>query len=180
MRKFVWMPVVSLGRKSQGQFLEIMSEPACFGGINMDALKNCGLAQNVAETERVLRQLSAQPSCAHLYLTCFLANLSNTQGINFGLLAASFIQKIIVTGHLDITKAYLPVSESSHFVDKVNAILNLGKQPEPLPFFFPRVLAEGNTLLLSKLAAMNIVLKPIGSLRDVLMDFGMASQLKEM
>lgn len=181
MRKFVWVPVVSLGRNTQGQFLEIMSEPTCFGGINMEALQNCGLNKNIAATKTVLSGLPYQPSSAKLYLTGFMANLGNTQGINLALLLAGFIQaptcphqKIIVTGQLDTAKAALPVTTTSYFEAKANTILNLGTQPEALPFYFPRaMLTEKHTRLLAQLAAANIVLKPIGSLSEVLVDFGM-------
>ncbi|NOT84623.1 MAG: hypothetical protein HOP02_07570 [Methylococcaceae bacterium] len=179
MRKFVWVPVVSLGREATGQFLEIMSEPTLMGGINMNALKNCGFNKNIAHIEAVLTQLSVKPSSAKLYLTGFLVNLSNTQGVNLGLLIACFMQapacpyqKIIVTGNLDTEK--LTVTDAVNFEAKIQTLLNLGKQAEPIAFFFPRVmLNENNAALLAPLAAMNIRLKPIDSLWDVLVDFGL-------
>lgn len=181
MRKFVWVPIVSLGQNTQGKFLEIMSEPACFGGINMDALKNYGLTKNIAATQVVLKRVTQQPSSANLYLTSFLANLSNTQGINLGLILASFIQaptcpyqKIIVAGQLETAKASLSVTTTGHFETKVKTILNLGEQAEPIPFYFPRAMTtESHLPLLSQMAALNIVLKPVDNLAEALFDFGL-------
>jgi hypothetical protein len=184
MRKFVWIPVVSLGPQTPGQFLEIMSEPACFGGINMDALKNCGLDKNIAETQAILKQLTQQPNRANLYLTRYLVNLSNTQGVNLGLTLASFIQaptcpyqKVIVTGQLqlDATQASLSIATTGHFEAKIQTILNLGAQSDSIPFYFPRaMITESNATLLSQLPALNIVLKPIDNLSEIFIDFGLS------
>ncbi|MEQ1637768.1 MAG: hypothetical protein ABL903_13875 [Methylococcales bacterium] len=181
MRKFVWVPVINLGRKNQGQFLEIMSEPARLGGVNMDTLKNSGLNKNITATEAILKRLAQQPENTNLYLTSFLINLSNTQGINLGLVLASFIQtpscpyqKIIVAGQVDVAQPSLPITASNHFDEKVEIIIKSGKQPKPIPFFFSRTLFnEKHAPLLSKLLALNIVLKPIDNLMEALSDFGL-------
>jgi hypothetical protein len=178
MRKFVWVPVISLGKENTGQFLEIMSEPASLGGIDMDALSNSGLNPSVALTQTVLRLFDQQPSSAKLYVTGFLTNLSNTQGINLGLLAACFIQiptchyqKIIVTGQLNAEQALLPITETGYFETKVSTILNLGEQAQPIPFYFPKLMqTEANQRLLSQLVEINILLKPINSFFDILAD----------
>jgi hypothetical protein len=183
MRKFVLIPVASLGRQAEGQLLEIMSEPAHFGGVNMDALKSCGLDKNITTTKDVLSRINAQPSGSTLYLTGYLTNVSNTLGINLGLLVACFMQvpscpyqKVIVAGQLEVNQTSFPVTETGYFAAKLQAILNLGKQSEPLPFFFPQVMQAENQAQLAQLEALNIVLKPITQVSDVLIDFGIMTQ----
>lgn len=179
MRKFVYVPVIDLGQQAKGQFLEIMNESTCFGGINMNALKSCGLTKHIAVTKAILTQLNIQPHSAHLYVTSFLDNVGNTQGVNLGLVLACLIQapacpyqKIIVTGQLNTTNEHLTVTEAIYFEAKIQAILNLGNHAQPIPFFFPQAMATKNTIpLLARLEALNIVLKPIDTLFDVLSDF---------
>ncbi len=78
MRKFILIPVVNLGIKPKGVFLEIISESANFGGVNFQDLKNSGLANEVAITEAILNRLShPKISACHLYLSHHLQNLNS-------------------------------------------------------------------------------------------------------
>lgn len=182
MRKFALIPVIDLSGQTKGQFLEIMSEPAYFGGVNMDTLKSGGLSQNILVAKEVLKHLNICPKSATLCLTNFLADVSNTQGINLGLLLACFLQtptcsyqKIIVTGQLNSASAQLSVTTALHFEAKLHAILTLGTQPEPIPFFFPQAMDTYKYKpLLLRLETINITLKPIDSLFDALSDFGIS------
>ncbi len=182
MRKFVWVPVVSLGGQAKGEYFEIMSEPARFGGANMDAIKNCGFDKNIAQSQELLKRLQHQPGAVNLYLTGNLANVSNTPSVNLGLIVASFMhkatcpyQKLIITGQLDTAQAQFLITEAPGFEDRIAAVLHLGKQPQPIPFFLPRtMLTTCNSALLSQVEAKNIEIKPIDDLFDVLLDFGIA------
>lgn len=179
-RKFALMPLVPLGQKTNGQFLEIMSEPAWFWSVNMEALSYSGFSKNVLQAKELLRHIPKRPSSAHLYATGLSGNISNQQDINLGLVLASFLQepacpyqKILLTGRLDMTKPDLPVTTAVNFEVKLKTILKLGKQTQALPFFFPEALyIEEYKPLLSELEAINIRLLPISSLWQGLRYFG--------
>lgn len=181
MRKFVLIPIVSLGRDAKGHFLEVMSEPASFGGVNFQALKSSGLTSQVALTEQILNSLSYfGMSGNNLYLSNYFLNLSGLKGISLGLTLAAFMQqntcpyqKIIALGEIVIDSLNLTVSASQYFDMQIAAVLGLGKQIHPLPLYLPAdALNENIKNLSQQLNELNIVLKPITTLADALADFG--------
>ncbi len=181
MRKFVWLPLIKLGAQPGGQILEVMSEATSYGGINMEGLNRSGLAEHTAVTLSILKHLAVQPPSANLYMTSFLPNLSHSQALTLGLLTACCIQvpscrysKVIVTGQIEAEQTHFAIQNVSQFDAKLNLLLTLGKQLEPIPFYFPQSMAgEIVNPYLAQLAANNIVPKPVSRLADIFQDFGM-------
>ncbi len=182
MRKFILIPVVNLGIKPKGIFLEIISESANFGGVNFQDLKNSGLAKEVAMTEAILNRLyHPKISSSHLYLSYHLPNL-NCHSISLGLTLAAFLQqrncqyhKIIAIGEIDIHSPDLSISGGYYFETQIAAILSLGKQPYLVALFIPaHLLNKTADTLVSQLAELNFEVKAVITLDEALISLGVS------
>ncbi|MCF6203577.1 MAG: hypothetical protein L3J59_07900 [Methylococcaceae bacterium] len=182
MRKFILIPVVNLGIKPKGVFLEIISESANFGGVNFQDLKNSGLANEVAITEAILNRLShPKISACHLYLSHHLQNL-NSHSISLGLTLAVFLQqrncqyhKVIAIGEIDIYSSDLSISGGHYFEIQIAAILALGKQPYLVALFIPaHLLNETADALVHRLAKLNFEVKAVITLGEALTSLGVS------
>jgi hypothetical protein len=176
MRKFILIPVVSLGVEPKGLFLEIICEAACFGGVDFQNLKNSGLAKEVAITEKILTRLShPKTSACHLYLSNHFLNL-NSLSISLGLTLAAFLQqkncryhKIIAIGEIDLHSLHLSVSNEHFFETQITAIIALGKQPYLVALFVPaQLLNDTHHALSNRLEKLNIELKVVATLYEAL------------
>jgi hypothetical protein len=182
MRKFILIPVVNLGIKPKGIFLEIISESANFGGVNFQDLKNSGLAKEVTMTEAILNRLNhPKISANHLYLSYYLPNL-NSHSISLGLTLAVFLQqrncpyhKVIAIGEIDIHSSDLSISGGHYFETQITAILALGKQPYLVALFIPSYLLNGIAgALVNRLAELNFEVKAVITLDEALTSLGVS------
>ncbi len=181
MRKFVLIPVISLGWKTKAMFLEIISEPACFGGADFKPLKKSGLAAEVANTEKALKVLAYHHTAAsHLYLGNHFLNLDSLKSISLGLALAAFMQqkschyqKIIAIGAVDSSDDNLEIVGGDYFAAQLNAILKLDRQPDTVPLFLPAATTEDKGAgLEAELAKKNICLQAVGNLYQALEALG--------
>ncbi len=182
MRKFILIPVVKMGKEPKGLFLEIISEPSCFGGVDFQNLKNNGLAEEVAITEKILNRLKyLKTTASQLYLSGYFLNINNLS-ISLGLTLSAFLQqkncrynKIIVLGEIDVNSSQLLVSGGPFFETQIATILSLGRQPSTVALFVPAQLLIGSQHDLSNhLAELNIELKVVATLYDALSRLGVA------
>ncbi len=181
MRKFVLIPIVSLGKQPQGHVLEIYSEPKLWGHADFQALKCCGLTTAVYEVETVLQKLSnPKMSACHLYLGNYFLNLNGLKSLSLGLLLAGFMQKkschyhkIIVLGDLDRQQTHLPLISGTFFKTQLEAILALDKQSHQVPLVLPiDKLPYKPDYLRERLKTLNIELMPVGNLFEALTQLG--------
>lgn len=183
MRKWVLIPITRLGRQPQGLFLEMVSEPAGWGGVNYQALNYHGLSAAVAVTERWVKKIGGFSLVGNeVFLRCHLLNLNGLKAIGLGLGLAAFMQhkrcayqKIIALGDVDGTNPELPVLSSAYLDTEIAAILALGQQPSPVPIFLNRAsLQQHPAALGQQLAALNMVLKPVSTFYEALAVLGLS------
>lgn len=182
MRKFILIPVVNLGADPNVIFLEIISESACFCGVDFQNLKNSGLAKEVAKTEKILSYINyPKLSSSHLYLSYHFLNTDGLS-ISLGLTLAAFFQqkdcryqKIVAIGEIDIHSSHLPVLGGRYIDTQIAAILALGKQPNAVALFFPaQLLNETSPALIYQLTELNFEVKLVSTLNEALISLGVA------
>jgi hypothetical protein len=177
MRKRVLIPIKSLGRQSKIRFLEIISEPAYFYGINFQAIRKSGLNSSVIEVKKILKGL-AYPNIPASYLQIgnHFLNLSSINSINLGLILSIFMQhkhcdyqKIIAIGTIEPHCLEFSLIGGDYLDAQLITTLKLGMQSQKVPLFFPKILLDDiDASLIKRLAKLNIFLKPSANLYQVL------------
>ncbi|MCK5898922.1 MAG: hypothetical protein KAG06_07625 [Methylococcales bacterium] len=189
MRKRVLIPIMSLGRESEVVFLEIISEPAYFYGVNFQAIHKSGLTSSVIETKKILETLAySDIPASHLQIGNHFLNLDSLNSVNLGLILSIFIQqklcnyqKIIAIGTIQHDCLQLPLVGGDYLEAQLTSILKLGVQPEKVPLFFPSAaLNDIDAALMAHLAKLNIFLKPVANAYQVLDCLGISADFCAM
>ncbi|MCK5872650.1 MAG: hypothetical protein KAG26_07470 [Methylococcales bacterium] len=177
MRKRVLIPILCLGREAEVVFLEIISEPAYFYGVNFQAIHKSGLTSSIIETKKIL-EILAYPDipASHLQIGNHFLNLDSLKSVNLGLILSIFIQqkrchyqKIIAIGTIESDCLQLPLVGGDYLEAQLTSTLKLGVQKEKVPLFFPSAaLNDIDVSLMARLAQLNIFLKPAANVYQVL------------
>lgn len=181
MRKFILVPLVTL-EQSTAEFLEIMTEPALFGGADFSAIEDLGIQCNTHEIRSFLKRLSSPPPSCNVYFTRDIINLSDSKALTFALILACCMQhplcrypKLIASGIIDIYDPKLSVTATDFFAAKLETLLTMPRSAHSIPWFFAEAqLNQLNQHKINALHALNIQLKPVSTLLDALFDLGMA------
>lgn len=180
MRKFVLIPIITLGRKEQVNFFEVYSEPA-FYGIDDRKLKNSGIVSEINQAKKAIKLLAypRTPAC-HLYQGNHFINLSSLSYISLGLVLAVFMQhrdcrfkKIMSIGGVITDSLHLLITGGNYLVKQVPQIVQYSRHCSSLALFLPENTYKAlDCSTKSKLACSNISVFPVNNLYEALTFMG--------